>query len=138
MIVVVVFPSAAIHFGFSHVSSRSSDDNSWVPHVNDNSGNHIHIQLIKNNGETQELAETGPRVIRTADGVVGGVWVDYDGTTLSVSHNAYGTAKPSSPILTVDVNLASFFSGKDVFVGFTGATWAEGDNQDIVSFKITQ
>lgn len=114
---------------------------SLVPNTgvaNDNSGNHIHVQFILSGGSIVEIAESAPVEIRTGPGIIGGMWVDYDGQVLRVSHNVTGRSKPRNPLLTANISLADFFSGSDVFVGYTAGTAGQADNHDIMSWSISQ
>lgn len=107
---------------------------------NDNTLEHIQIQLSRSDGVLEELVESDNATVRTdgPDGF-GGLWVDYDGTTVSVYQDARSsTIKPATPVVTAKVNLAELFSGRDVFVGFTSSTWQQADFQDIVGWTMTQ
>lgn len=63
------------------------------------------------------------------------VWIDYNP---SVLHNqlkiytAYTNSRPFVPNLKVDINISSYLSTNDIFVGFTGATGAEGSALQVI------
>merc|ERR1712070_51830 len=99
----------------------------------------IHVVLIKEDGTTQELAEI-KTAVRNSESGSGGLWVDYDGYTLSVSHSATnGNSKPSSPIATAQIDLSTFFDSLEtLYYGFTGATGGQSDNHDVLGFSFTQ
>jgi hypothetical protein len=64
-------------------------------------------------------------------------WVDYDPatTTLQVFVSRTNT-KPSTPLLTSTINLATAI-GPNAFAGFTGATGADDQINDITSWALT-
>ena len=64
--------------------------------------------LIHTDGTTQELGEICRSVRNSASGS-GGLWIDYDGNTLSVSHDAYNANSKPDPIVNVTVDLSAFF-----------------------------
>lgn len=67
------------------------------------------------------------------------VWVDYDGTTMSVyyANGSLSTAtKPGAPIMTQKISMERF-EGKDVYLGFTSAVGTSKANHTIHSFKLT-
>jgi Legume lectin domain len=107
------------------------------PELNDNSDTHIHIQVTSN--ETiRELAEIPVNDIRTDPGVIGGVWIDYDGLTMNVYYNGKSDQeKPLKPAAMATVSLASLFRDTRLFFGFTAGTYNQGDNHDIVAWSFT-
>ena len=129
---------------------KTYSNNNLIPTTKDNNGNRydyirddcndaIHVMLINTDGTTQELAEVC-RAVRKGKNGVGGLWVDYDGSTLSVFHRATnGNSKPSSPIATAQINLSTFFDSLEaLYYGFTGATGGQSDNHDVLGFSFTQ
>ena len=67
------------------------------------------------------------------------VWVDYDGTSMSVyyANGSLSTAtKPGTPIMTQKISM-SRFNGKDVYLGFTSAVGTSKANHTIHSLKVT-
>jgi hypothetical protein len=107
--------------------------------LNDNGEDNIHIQMIKSGGSVEELFESSSVPIRTSeDGTPGTMWVDYDGKFLRVSHDRDGNVKPSTPLAQLEIDLANFFTGSNVTVGYTASTWGAGDYHDITSWSFTQ
>merc|ERR1712070_290662 len=99
----------------------------------------IHVTNIKHDGTIVELAEV-ETTFRNSESVSGGLWVDYDGETLSVSHSATdANSKPSSPIATARIDLSTFFDSMEpLYYGFTAATGGATDNHDVLGFSFTQ
>lgn len=67
------------------------------------------------------------------------VWLDYDGTTMSVYYangSLSSATKPAMPIMTQRISLERF-EGKDVYLGFTSAVGTSKANHTIHSFKMT-
>lgn len=67
------------------------------------------------------------------------VWVDYDGTTMSVYYasGSLSTAtKPGTPVMTQKISMDRF-EGKDVYLGFTSAVGTSKANHTIHSIKVT-
>jgi len=60
-------------------------------------------------------------------------WVDYNGTTLSVSANNTGL-KPGTAMLSKNIDIASTIGSSAAYVGFTAATGVWTQNQDLQSF----
>lgn len=58
-------------------------------------------------------------------GIIGGMWVDYNGQLLRVSHNLTCRSKPSSPLLA----LAEFVSGSDAFAGYAAGRAGQADTR---------
>merc|ERR1712070_80674 len=108
-------------------------------YLQDSCHDSIHVMVIQEDGTTEELAEVCRAVRNSASGS-GGLWIDYDGNTLSVAHNAYNAnTKPSSTIATAQINLSTFFdSSETLYYGFTGATGGQTDNHDILGFSFSQ
>ena len=107
--------------------------------LSDSYNDAIHVMLIHEDGTYQELAEIS-RGVRNSESGSGGLWVDYNGYTLSVSHSATnGDSKPSSPIATAQIDLSTFFDSLEtLYYGFTGATGGQSDNHDVLGFSFTQ
>lgn len=67
------------------------------------------------------------------------VWVDYDGTNMSVyyANGSLSTAtKPSTPIMTQKISMERF-EDKDVYLGFTSAVGTSKANHTIHSLRVT-
>merc|ERR1711988_857347 len=114
-------------------------DSHYNGHLQDSCYDSIHVMIIHENGTAEELAELCRAVRNSASGS-GGLWIDYDGNTLSVFHDAYNAnTKPFSTIATAQINLSTFFdSSETLYYGFTGATGGQTDNHDVLGFSFSQ
>lgn len=120
--------------------------NTWDPDAN-----HIAIQSCGNNPNTQNhnalcpdgspsnlgiVSSSGLGGITLSDGAVHTAVVDYDGNTnlMHVYLDNLGT-----PVLTVTVNLSTLLTlnNGDAWVGFSGATGALTENNDIINWNFT-
>jgi hypothetical protein len=61
-------------------------------------------------------------------------WVDYNGSTLSVSANTSGV-KPSTPQLSQVIDLGKVIGSTAGVVGFTGSTGWAGQTEKVLSFQ---
>ena len=102
---------------------------------NDPSGNHVGINI---NGPNH--GEDSPYTISVSpdfdDGNLWHVWIDYDGSELTVSASEQ-TERPDNPLLTRSLDLFSILGGNTAYVGFTAATGAEKANHMITSWSYT-
>ena len=113
-----------------------TDDN---PDLNDEDGRHIHIQVTTTNDVLRQLSQRPVKEIRTDPELIGGLWVDYDGTTIRVYHNVESDKeKPVIPSGMARISLVDLFQDNQLFFGFSAATWNQGDNQDIVAWSFRQ
>lgn len=97
----------------------------------------MEIQTTDANGQN-----SGPLVvkevnIRTTATTPGRVWIDYCEGVLKVFVNVSGGAKPAVPELSYAIDLGTFFTSSDVFMGFTAGTASKTDNHDIISWEFT-
>jgi hypothetical protein len=84
-----------------------------------------------------------------ANGHLWSAWIDYNGTTLTVSVADNSNTRPSTPLLSYKINVACVLGGgsdtgtgcptpsKNAFVGFTSGTGAGWENHDIVDWQYT-
>jgi hypothetical protein len=102
----------------------------WSNGATDNfDGNHIGINL---NGDTTSASMT-PIASRMNDGAILFLWVDYDGAADVVEVRlAESPARPADPMLVHFVDLPALLGTTQVFAGFTGATGAASNDQDIL------
>ncbi len=70
----------------------------------------------------------------TADGEIWDVWVDYDGTTLSVRFANDGV-RPSDAQLSMAIDIPSAVGGTMGYVGFTGATGSATETAQILNWR---
>ena len=98
--------------------------------VGDPDGNHVGVDL---NGSINSVV-TASIPTRMNNGSVWFVWIDYDGTTLSLRLSQTPT-RPAAPTLTHVVNLASVLGTTQAFVGFTSGTGAAFENHDVLSWQ---
>ncbi len=92
--------------------------------------NHIGI-AVNGNVDTVVDQNVSPRF---DDGNVWTTWIDYDGTTLEVRANQSGV-RPTSALLSLDLDIASILGQSDAYIGFTAATGGAWGNHDIVSWQ---
>jgi len=88
----------------------------------------IHVMHVDATGAVSEITEVPNADIRSNPGKIK---VDYDGTNMKIYINS-----SASPSVDVPLNLASFFKGKKVNVGFTASTGTLGDSQEVHKFKL--
>jgi len=96
-----------------------------------NNGNHMGIDL---NGDMTSLVLT-PFSPRFNNANVWFAWVDYDGTKIE-GRVAETATRPSSPTVSLPVNLVNVLGTTNAFVGFTSGTGSGGNTQDILSWQL--
>jgi len=104
-------------------------------------GNHVGIDL---NGNLTSVAvkhvflnaDGSSNTVRMNDGGIWYAWVDYDGTTMEV-RISQTNSKPAAAYLSYPLNLINVIGTQNVYVGFTGATGAAMNVQDILSWQFT-
>jgi hypothetical protein len=79
-------------------------------------------------GASLATAAYGPEI-----GTVWNVWIEYNGTTLSVSYST-STTKPSKPNLTAALNIPQVVGSSSAYVGFTGGEGEGVNYHDIYSW----
>ncbi len=97
------------------------------------SDNHVGINL---GGSVSSVAlNTSPGFTLDSGDLIT-AWVDYDGTTdtLEVRANTTGT-RPTTALLSYNVDLVAELGSTDAFVGFTSGTGSAGADHDIVSWQ---
>ena len=114
------------------------------PGVGDPDGNHVAIDtngVLNGSGVTvngQQNCTNNATVIGTPNCMANGdkwsVWIDYDGTALHVAVAQNSVVRPAD-IITQNINIASFLGQNTAFIGFTGATGAGFENQDILNWQ---
>lgn len=115
-----ISPSVAVEFD-------TWDDN-FAP-ANDPSSNHIGVDV---NGDVDSVITQNISPFMD-DGGLWYAWVDYNGTTLTVSTNETGI-RPATPDLSYNINIPSIIGTNDAYVGFTAATGGSYQNQDILGW----
>lgn len=101
------------------------------------SRNHVRLQLSKTDGTTEELAAAS-RIIATETDVTGHLWVTYDGSYLTVTHDNPSTYQFLMPIINTAVSLDGFFDpDQPVYAGFTAGTGLGTESQEILAWSIT-
>lgn len=115
--------------------------------ANDPNGNHVAIDTngafngpgVIVNGQsncTNVLTVTGaPNCM--ANGEVWSVWIDYDGTNLMVALAENSLVRPAN-IINQAIDIDSFLGSTSAYVGFTAATGAGYENQDILNWQLVQ
>ncbi len=104
------------------------------PAFDDPSTNHVGIMLNGNPDHTGQA--TANVALDFESGADIYVWVDFDGTTMSVFIGPT-SSKPATPDITRDVGatMASILSGGQAFVGFTSATGGAHHHTDVLSWR---
>jgi len=92
--------------------------------------NHVGINI---NGDITSIKLANPGFALDGGGDITS-WIDYDGTTLEV-RVAKGNIRPTTALLTYDVDLAATIGSPTAFVGFTSGTGSSGANHDLVSWE---
>jgi len=106
----------------------------------DYNGNHVGIDL---NGNIDSILQanlpTGAgNVDRMNNGAIWSSWVDYNGTTNSLEvrlAQGESAARPTSALLSYNVDLVSILGSTDAFVGFTSGTGSAYGNHDILAWQ---
>jgi hypothetical protein len=115
--------------------------------------NGMHIEINTGPGSNPSIAQTPavgqPGMPRLNDGGVNYMWVDYDGTTMSV-YLSDTPVKPASALLSANIDLASIFGPVPntllapghpgqlpVRFGFTAGTGGAINAHDVLSFNLT-
>jgi hypothetical protein len=107
-------------------------DNGAMDH---NSGNHVAVLA---NGSLNELAEANVPGGLMKNGNVWHAWIDYDGDTKNLEVRVTESAtRPAAPLLSYTIDLPAVLQQSDAYVGFTGATGASGNYQDIRAWQFT-
>ncbi len=98
----------------------------------DPDGNHVAIHYegvtTHTSGDSASLSDS------MESGNLWTVWVDYNGTTMSV-YMTEGTTRPATPTLQQDVDLTATLVDGSSFIGFTAATGGAYENIDIVDWE---
>ena len=68
------------------------------------------------------------------DGNVWYAWIDYDGTTLEVRAGQSAT-RPSSPLLSTDIDIPAILGQTTGYVGFTSGTGLDWGNHDVILWE---
>jgi hypothetical protein len=88
------------------------------------------------NGSVTSVVSTGLLTPDFDNGQKWFAWVDYDGTTNSLTARWSQTAvRPTSPMLSLTTDLPSILGTTDVFVGFTAGTGAGFGEHNILSWN---
>jgi hypothetical protein len=94
--------------------------------IDNGSENHVGINV---NGSTNSVALASPTFDLDNSSIF--AWVDFDGSTLSVSVNNTNS-KPGSALLSYATDLSAL--GGQAFLGFTGSTGSANAEHRVVSF----
>jgi hypothetical protein len=96
----------------------------------DPNGNHVGIDL---NGSINSVvtATVSPRF---NNGQIWFAWVDYNGSVLEVRVSPTN-GRPTTPNVSLPVNLAAVLGTSQAFVGFTAGTGAGFENHDILTWQ---
>jgi hypothetical protein len=107
--------------------------------------NHVEIDTngaLTNTGSVNPygVSSCHPREVRgkpgcMANGALWSVWIDYDGSTLSVAIAENSTQRPAVNLLSLPIDIAAIIGADAAFVGFTSATGAGFENHDIIGWR---
>lgn len=99
----------------------------------DPDGNHIGVNV---NGDVTSIA-TSSVSEKFNDGAVWHAWIEYNGTSkrllVRVSQDAL---KPTNASLSVDIDISTILSNRQVYVGFTSGTGTAYGKHDIISWSL--
>jgi len=103
----------------------------------DPNGNHVNFDY---NGVFSSSATAVEIPTRMNDGGIWSAWVDYNGATQDLELRLVegSTIRPAAPLLQATVDLAGILGTNDAFVGFTAATGAAYNDQDILNWQFRQ
>jgi hypothetical protein len=98
--------------------------------------NNSHIGILKN-GDIATYLGPGPATTSTplSNGDLWSVWIDYDGTTLSVRVSDGSAVRPASAIVSAPINIVATIGQATAFVGFTAGTGACFSNHDLIQWQ---
>ena len=117
-------PSVAVEF-----------DTYQNPSLQDPSSNHVGILTngsVSHGPGSPYTAHVAPRF---DDGEIWYAWIDYVGTTLEVRVNQTDL-RPHASLLSRDLDMVHLFGTSNIYMGFTGATYAAWGNHDILAWDI--
>ncbi|MCA1959123.1 MAG: hypothetical protein LDL14_11425 [Nitrospira sp.] len=102
--------------------------------IDGNSSNHAGIN-VGGDVDSVVLAEITEADLNAGD--IWNAWVDYDGTTHALEARlSLSNIRPSAPLLSHTIDLASTLGSPNVFVGFTSGTGAAFANHDVLSWVL--
>jgi hypothetical protein len=129
--------SVAVEFDTFNNGSGFGDPNG--NHVAIDTGGNLNGSGVIVNGQSNcaNTATVAGTPNCMANGDIWSVWIDYDGTTLQVALADNSTVRPAN-IINQAINIPSFTGSTSAFVGFTGATGAGFENQDILNWQLVQ
>jgi hypothetical protein len=117
------------------------------PGANDPNGNHVAVDtngalngpgiIVNGQSNCNNVATVGGTPNCMANGDIWSVWIDYDGTNLRVALADNSLVRPAD-IINQAINIPGFLNSNSAFVGFTGATGAGFENQDILNWQLVQ
>lgn len=98
----------------------------------DSDGNHVGIDI---NGSTTSVVAK-PIETPMNNGELWHAWVDYNGQAdmleVRISRN---DSRPTTPLISHEVDLVEILGKTEVFVGFTSGTGSAGNNHDIIAWN---
>lgn len=107
-------------------------DNWHNPENGEGDGNHVGLNV---NG-SMSSAILQPVGTRLNDGQVWSAWVDYNGATHHLEvFLSESNVRPSTPIISANVDIQQILGSSSVFVGFTAGTGGAGHCQDILTWQ---
>jgi hypothetical protein len=117
------------------------------PAFGDPNGNHVAVDtngalngtgvIVNGQSNCTNVATVGGTPNCMANGNIWSVWIDYDGTNLSVALADNSLVRPAD-IINQAINIPGFLGSTSAFVGFTGGTGSGFENQDILNWQLVQ
>ena len=126
-----ILPSFGIEFD-------TFDNNYYISgagtEILDIDGNHVGIDL---NGDLVSLSSASVST-RMNNGAVWSAWIDYDGVTDLLEVRLSETlSRPTSALLSYNLDLSSYFGSSDIYAGFTSGVGSAANNHDIKSWDFS-
>ncbi len=101
----------------------------WDPDAN-------HVALTLDGDDTTHIAYASPSFTMLNGGVLY-AWIDYDATSTTLDvYLAQAATKPATPLLTTTADIGSMV-GPEAFVGFTGSTGSQENEQDVHEWEFS-
>jgi hypothetical protein len=118
--------------GFRGIQNSVGVEFDTWPNPRDINGNHVGIDI---NGSIDSVVAK-PIETPMNNGELWHAWVDYNGQAdmleVRISRN---DSRPSTPLISHEVDLVEILGKTEVFVGFTSATGSAGNTHDIIAWN---
>lgn len=118
--------------GFAGIQNSVGVEFDTWPNAGDINGNHVGIDI---NGSTNSVVAK-PIETPLNNGKLWHAWIDYNGQTdmleVRISEN---DSRPSTSLISHEIDLVEILGKTEVFVGFTSGTGSGGNNHDIIAWN---